>query len=107
MSSEPNSRLAPLILVKIVCCGGLVLVATGALSGVGTWLLDGGLIWLALAGLALVAWLALRGRRRVQVGWYENSCARSPVSEERVQPLDKSSKVSKGEPPSLQDLGWK
>ena len=55
MSSEPNSRLAPLILMKTVCCGGLVLIATGALSGLGTWLFDGGLIWLALAGLALVA----------------------------------------------------
>ena len=37
-----------LALAHAVCCGGLVLVATGAVGGLGAWLLDSGLTWLAL-----------------------------------------------------------
>ncbi len=55
MLNEPNSGLAPLILAKLVCCGGVVLVATGALSGVGTWLFDRPVISLAPVALALMA----------------------------------------------------
>ena len=36
-------------LAMVVCCAGLPLLATGALSGLGAWLFDGGLTWLALA----------------------------------------------------------
>ncbi len=53
-------------LAHVVCCGGLLLVATGAMSGVGAWLLEGGLTWLLLAivlGLA-AGFLVLRRRRR-------------------------------------------
>lgn len=50
MDHEPKGgRLGVLLLGKLVCCGGLILVATGAASGVGAWLLEGGLIWLLLA----------------------------------------------------------
>ena len=52
-------------LAHVVCCGGLFLVATGAMSGVGAWLLEGGLTWLLLAivlGLA-AGFLVLRRRR--------------------------------------------
>ena len=50
-----------LIAAKLVCCGGLVLFATGVLTvnGVGAWLFGGGAIWLALGGFAvtlLVLW---------------------------------------------------
>lgn len=41
-----NHGMAWLIAAKLVCCGGLLLVATGALSlgAVASWLLDGGVV---------------------------------------------------------------
>lgn len=65
MDNEPK-RGGPtaLILAHAVCCGGLVLVATGALSGMGAWLLDGGLTWLVLAAVLGAAGLFLWRRRR-------------------------------------------
>lgn len=42
-------------LAHVVCCGGIILVATGALSGLGAWLLEGGLTWLLLAAVLGVA----------------------------------------------------
>ena len=57
--------LAGLIAAKIVCCGTLVLAATGALSGVGGWLMDGGLVWLVpIAAFAIAGWAILRRRTR-------------------------------------------
>jgi hypothetical protein len=40
-----------------VCCGALVLAATGALSMAGLvgWLSDGGYFWLGIAALAIAA----------------------------------------------------
>lgn len=58
MTSERDSGYVGLVVAKVVCCGGLLLLATGALSGFGGWLLDGGLIWLVLAGIALGGGLA-------------------------------------------------
>ncbi len=68
----PKSRgMAGLALAHVVCCGGILLFATGALSGVGAWLAGGGLPWVALAlALALVLgvgggvllWRRQRGR---------------------------------------------
>ncbi len=56
MNHEPKGgRFPALILAHLVCCGGLVLVATGALSGLGAWLLEGGLTWLLLAAVLGVA----------------------------------------------------
>ena len=54
-----------LIADKFVCCGGLLLFATGALTvnGVGTWLLGGGAIWLVLGGFALTLWFLWRRQR--------------------------------------------
>ncbi len=60
-----------LIAAKLVCCGGLVLFATGVLTvnGIGTWLLGGGAIWgaiwLVLSAVAvtlLVLWRRQRTR---------------------------------------------
>lgn len=60
MSTGENGRIAALIGVKVICCAGLVLAATGALTGVGTWLAEGGLVWLGAGGLVmatgLIAW---------------------------------------------------
>ncbi len=52
-----------LALAHVVCCGGLVLVATGALSGLGAWLLDSGLAWLGAGGIAIAGLLFWRRRR--------------------------------------------
>ena len=66
MAEEPNDRgLAWLLAAKVVCCGGLLLAATGALSlgGVVSWLLDGGMSWLAIAALAVTMFHLGRRRR--------------------------------------------
>ena len=54
-----------LIAAKLVCCGGLLLFATGVLTvnGIGTWLFDGGAIWLVLGGLAVTLFVLWRRRR--------------------------------------------
>ncbi len=64
MDNEPK-RGGPtaLILAHAVCCGGIVLVATGALSGMGAWLLEGGLTWLLAAAVLTAASLFLWRRR--------------------------------------------
>ena len=66
MDNEPRGGAGPaLILAHVVCCGGLVLVATGALSGLGAWILDSGLVWLGAGGIAIaVLLLWQRWRRR-------------------------------------------
>ena len=48
MANEPKAGLAGLVVAKIICCGALVLAASGAFSGAGAWLLDDRLVWLAL-----------------------------------------------------------
>ncbi len=62
-----NGGLAGLLVAKVVCCGGLVLFATGALSGFGAWLSEGGLVWLSAAALAVAAGFALRRYRQVRL----------------------------------------
>ena len=48
-------------LAHLICCGGLVLVAFGAFTGIGAWLRDGGLTWLLLAAvLGVGGWFLLR-----------------------------------------------
>ena len=64
MDSGPRGRAWPaLILAHVVCCGGLVLVATGAVGGLGAWLLDSGLAWLGAGGIAIAVLLLWRRRR--------------------------------------------
>ncbi len=53
-----------MLAAHVVCCGGLMLVLTGALSGVGTWLADGGTTWLLVAALVAIAGFALWRRQR-------------------------------------------
>ncbi|MCT9000615.1 hypothetical protein [Chelativorans intermedius] len=54
---EPSHRygIAGVPVAHIVCCGGLVLAATGAVSfaGFANWLVGGGLFWLVAAVLAV------------------------------------------------------
>lgn len=66
MDKESNGGGFPAFFVAhVVCCGGLFLVATGALSGFGAWLLEGGLTWLLPAAvLGVMGGLLLRRRAR-------------------------------------------
>ncbi len=53
-------------LVHVACCGGLLLFATGSLSGVGAWLAGGGWPWVVLASVlgvgGVLLWRRQRGR---------------------------------------------
>ena len=65
MTEQPkHDGWGALITAKLVCCGGLLLFATGYLtvSGIGAWLYGGGAVGLGLALLA-VALLVLWRRR--------------------------------------------
>lgn len=65
---EPSNGygLAGLLAAKIVCCGAIVLAATGAISfaGLASWLVGGGDFWLAAAVLAIVGIYLWRHRAR-------------------------------------------
>ncbi len=64
MNDEPKGRVAAGVLAAhVVCCGGIILVVTGALSGVGAWLLDGGLAWIGLVAIVAAAGYFLRPPR--------------------------------------------
>ncbi len=66
MTERPKHGGWPaLIAAKLVCCGGLVLFATGVLTvnGVGTWLLGGGAVWLVLGGVAVTLSVLWRRQR--------------------------------------------
>lgn len=66
MAEEPiGGGLAWLLAAKAVCCGGLLLAATGAFSmgSLAGWLLEGGLAWLAGAALAIALLYLLRRHR--------------------------------------------
>jgi len=56
MEPSHGFGVAGLLATKIVCCGALVLAATGAISfaGVAGWLIGGSLFWLAAAVLAII-----------------------------------------------------
>lgn len=83
MNNESSgSGVRIFFVAHVVCCGGLFLVATGALSGFGAWLLEGGLTWLlpaavlgVLGGLLLRRW----ARRAGTDGEPRQSPARTPV----------------------------
>ncbi len=66
MVAQPKGRgWGALIAAKLVCCGGLMLFATGVLTvnGIGTWLIGGGTIWLVLGALAVALFVIWRRRR--------------------------------------------
>jgi membrane protein implicated in regulation of membrane protease activity len=56
MEPSHGFGVAGLLAAKIICCGALVLAATGAVSfaGIAGWLFGSGLLWLAAAVLAVV-----------------------------------------------------
>ncbi len=72
MNNEPDAPkrggMSGLMLAHVVCCGGVLLFVTGALtiSAIGAWLSEGGLAWLAAGGLA---WLAA-GVAALAVGFW-------------------------------------
>ncbi len=66
MAEQPNhDGWGALIAAKLVCCGGLLLFATGVLTvnGIGTWLYGGGVIWLILGALAVALFVLRRSQR--------------------------------------------
>ncbi len=70
MDKESNGGGLPAVFVAhVVCCGGLFLVATGALSVFGAWLVEVGLTWLLMAAvLGIMGGLLLR-RRMETCAW--------------------------------------
>ncbi len=74
--------LAIIIVAKVICCAGLVLLATGALGGLGAWLMDDGVIWLG-AGFAVVAGaiLSLRGRLKKSIDSQRTSRRESSIEQ--------------------------
>ncbi len=63
MADGRGVGLGTLIAAKVVCCGGLALLATGALSGLGIWLADRWYVWIGSA-IVVAAALVLTYRRR-------------------------------------------
>ena len=82
MNDEPDAPkrggTIGLMLAHVVCCGGVLLFVTGALtlSGVGAWLSGGGLAWLA-AGAAALA-VGFWARRRLARARGVNADPREP-----------------------------
>ncbi len=68
MNDEPDAPkrggMPGMILAHVVCCGGVLLFVTGALtlSSIGAWLSEGGLAWLAVGAAALVVGFWARRR---------------------------------------------
>ncbi|MFQ5955650.1 MAG: hypothetical protein ACE5JZ_11365, partial [Kiloniellales bacterium] len=102
MHDEPKGGgLGLLLLAKLVCCGGLVLVATGALSGLGAWLLEGGLTWLLLAAvLGIMGGFLLRRWANLAEASAEprQSQARAPVGRAPTKPVAAWARPA-GDPP--------
>ena len=73
-----------LIAAKLVCCGGLVIFATGVLTvnGIGTWLLGGGAIWFVLAAFAVALFVLWRRQR---TGGTPSNGRTGAVDEEQAQ----------------------
>ena len=67
-----------LLLAHIVCCGGILLLATGALGAFGAWFVEDGLIWLAVGGAAVAAAFLVRRRPH---GFLRGSVTRAPGRE--------------------------
>ncbi len=90
MDKESSGGDFPAFFVAhVVCCGGLFLVATGALSGFGAWLLEGGLTWLLPAAvLGIMGGLLLRRRARLAgaSGEPRQLLAQTPVRAARTIP---------------------
>lgn len=66
MTEQPkHGGWGALIAAKLVCCGGLLLFATGVLTvnGIVTWLSGGSAIWLVLGALAVALFVLWRRQR--------------------------------------------
>ena len=63
MSQKPRGGIGGMALAHMVCCGGILLLATGALGGIGAWLTDGGYVWVGVAVGAVVVGALIRRRQ--------------------------------------------
>ncbi len=89
MNNESSGGLPIFFVAHVACCGGLFLVATGALSGFGAWLVEGGLTWLFPAAvLGIMGGLMLRRRARLAgaSGEPRQLRAQTPVRRARTIP---------------------
>ena len=104
MDGEPNKGGFPVLFVAhVVCCGAIILIATGALSGVSAWLLEGGLSWVLLAGAlgVLGGFLLRRWARPAETsGESRQSQARTSVRGAPTQPSAVWTRPA-GEPPKV------
>ena len=79
MNDEPDAPkrggMPGMMLAHVVCCGGVLLFVTGALSlsAIGAWLSEGGLAWLA-AGRAARA-VGFWSRRRLRAANHDGPVA--------------------------------
>ncbi|WP_159587667.1 hypothetical protein [Chelativorans xinjiangense] len=66
---------------KIVCCGTLVLAATGAISfaSLASWLVGGGFSWLAAAVLAVIGIILWRHSARSSASDVRNGAVTHPL----------------------------
>ncbi|MBI4273477.1 MAG: hypothetical protein HY659_02085 [Rhizobiales bacterium] len=69
-----GDKVLALLGVKVICCGLLILAATGALGGVGAWLIDGSGRWL-LAGAFVAAIAAIILGKRDRIVTHEQQAA--------------------------------
>ena len=66
MEDKPNGGIVGLVLAKMVCCVGILLFLSGALTlnGIAAWLFDGGRVWLVVTAALVVAGLFLLRRQK-------------------------------------------
>tara|TARA_R110002110_G_scaffold415612_1_gene651450 strand:- start:3365 stop:3652 length:288 start_codon:yes stop_codon:yes gene_type:complete len=60
---KSSGFLSGLIALKLICCGGLILLATGGLAGLGAWF--SGVSIVIAAGMALAVFAILLIRRQI------------------------------------------
>ncbi len=89
MSNSRGGGMVALVLAHVVCCGGLLLAASGGLGWVVAWLLGGGLAWIAAATIVLGVGLVLWRRRAHPTRIADN------VPEARAEGCDRPAKHSK------------
>jgi hypothetical protein len=95
MSGAGPGSLAALLLAKVLCCGALVLVATGGLAGLGGWL-SSGWPWLGAGAVLVAAGIGYGVHRRRRLVPFERAAigAEEPSSSGRTWPSSAASSRS-------------
>ena len=79
MTNGNPGTLGAFIIAEIICCGGLILLASGVtLGAVGVWLTDHVSILLGAAGVLLLAGLYLRRRSGNRTAGIARTCRGRP-----------------------------